>query len=200
MKCLMHQAVGPDWEQLPDSLRAHYQLGPNVDIGHLDVEFPPWMKPYLWLLHLFGALLTRSGRQVPTRVEKDVVADRQYWRRTIAFPDGETTTFNSFWVRSGGNRLIEFVNPVMGLEMAVCVEGDELHYEGVRYVLKFGPLIVGLPEWLILGHTTIVERGLPTGSFAMDFRLTHPLFGEVFRYSGVFSTRCRSPLAAICFQ
>ena len=189
MKGLMQLALGTDWEKLPESLKAHYQLGPNVDIGHLDIEFPLFMKPYLWLLHLFGALLTRSGKRIPTRVEKDVVADHQTWRRTVTFPDGEPATFNSFWVSSGGNRLIEFVNPVMGLEMGVWVEGDELRYEGVRYVLKFGWLIIGLPEWLILGHTTIVERGLPANSFAMDFRLTHPLFGEVFRYSGVFSTQ-----------
>ena len=189
MKSLMQVALGTDWEKLPEALKAHYELGPNVDIGHLDIEFPLWMKPYLWLLHLFGALLTRSGKWIPTRVEKDVVADRQTWRRTITFPDGEMATFNSFWISSVGNRLIEFVNPVMGLEMTVRVEGEELRYEGVRYVLRLGRLTVSIPEWLILGHTTIVERGLPTNSFAMDFRLTHPLFGEVFRYSGVFSTQ-----------
>jgi hypothetical protein len=193
MKSLMQQVLGTDWEKLPDSLKAHYQLEPNVDIGHLDIEFPRWMKPYLWLLHLFGALLARSGSQVPTRVEKAVAADRQHWRRVMQFSDGEKVVFNSFWVCSGGNRLIEFVNNVMGLEMAVHVEGSELRYEGVRYVMKFGRLEVGLPEWLILGHTTIVERGLPAGSFAMDFRLTHPLFGEVFRYSGAFVTQRLSP-------
>lgn len=189
MKNLMQHVLGDDWERLPSSLKAHYQLGPNVDVGHLDIEFPRWMKPYLRLLHLVGALVTRSGRQVPTRVEKDVVAGRQHWRRRMSFPDGATARFDSFWVSSGGNRLIEFVNPVVGLEMAVHVAGDELRYEGVRYVLNFGRIVIGLPEWLILGHTTIVERGLSATSFSMDFRLTHPLFGEVFRYSGTFVTK-----------
>lgn len=193
MTSLMQLALGGDWEKLPESLKIHYQLGPNVDIGYLDVSFPGWMKPYLWLLHLLGALLTRSGRKLPTRVAKDVITGRQNWRRTIVFPDGETAIFNSFWVSSGGNRLIEFVNPVMGLEMAVGVEGDELRYKGLRYVLKLGRLVISLPEWLILGHTTIVERGLSTGSFEMDFRLTHPLLGEVFRYAGIFETRSLGP-------
>jgi hypothetical protein len=193
MKSLMQRVLGDDWEKLPSALKAHYHLGPNVDIGHLDIEFPRWMKPYLWLLHLFGALLTRSGRQVPTQVEKEVVAGRVHWRRTMSFPDGATAWFDSFWVSSGGNQLIEFVNPVMGLEMAVHVEGDELRYEGVRYVLIFGRMVIGLPEWLILGHTTIAERGLSARSFAMDFRLTHPLFGEVFRYAGTFVTKRLDP-------
>lgn len=189
MNSLMQQALGDDWEKLPDSLKAHYQPGPNVDIGHLDIEFPNWIKPYLHLLQLFGALLARSGKKLPTRVEKDVSADRQYWRRTMTFPDGRLVHFNSFWVSASGAHLIEYVNSVMGLEMTAHMEGDELHYEGVRYVLKFGPIEIGVPEWLVLGHTTIVERNLPPNAFAMDFRLTHPLFGQVFRYSGTFVTQ-----------
>lgn len=188
-KCLIQQALGADWDTLPAALQAHYQFGPNVDVGHLDIEFPRWMTPYLWLLSRFGALLTRTGCQVSTRVEKDVVADRQFWRRTLRFADGETATFDSFWVAAGGNRLVEFVNPVMGLEMAAYRVNDELHYAGLRYVLKFGRVVIGLPEWLVLGHTTIVERARDAESFDMDFRLTHPLFGQVFRYAGTFATR-----------
>lgn len=191
MKSIMQSALGDDWVRLPASLQAHYQFGPNVDVGYLDIEFPAWMKPYLWLLHRCGALLPRSGRQIPTQVEKDVVGDHQHWRRTMRFADGKHVTFNSVWVSAGKNRLIEYVNPMMGLEMAVRVEGDHLHYEGVRFVLKLGRVLIGLPEWLILGHTTIVERALPGDAFAMDFRLTHPVFGQVFRYAGSFVTRTR---------
>lgn len=198
MNSLMQRVLRNDWDRLPASLQAHHQFGPNVDVAHMDIEFPVWMKPYLWLLHRFGALLPRSGKQLPTRVEKDVVDDRQCWRRTMQFPDGKRFTFNSFWVPSDGNRLIEFVNPLLGLEMAVRVERDRLHYDGVRFVLKLGRLVVGLPEWMILGHTTIVERSLPGSAFAMDFRLTHPIFGQVFRYAGTFTTQIRPPWNGLC--
>jgi len=189
MKSLMQLALGADWHKLPASLKAHYQAGSNVDIGYLDIEFPRYMRPYLWLLHGFGALLPRSGKGLSTRVEKDEVSGRQNWRRTVTFPDGKIFLFNSYWTPSKGNQVIEFVNAVMGLEMAARVAGNELHYDGVRYVLKLGRLMIGLPEWLILGHTTIVERELSEGTFSMDFRLTHPLFGMIFRYSGVFCTQ-----------
>ncbi|MBP6036674.1 MAG: DUF4166 domain-containing protein [Azonexus sp.] len=43
--------------------------------------------------------------------------------------------------------------------------------------------------WPSVGHTTIVEEALDATRFAMDFRLTHPLFGEVFRYSGEFEAQ-----------
>jgi len=192
MKGLMQQALGDSWEKLPRALKSHYQFSPNVDIGHLDIDFPAWMTPYLWVLQRCGALLARQGRKVPTRVAKEVVADRQYWYRSMRFPDGQTIRFNSFWVSSGDNRLIEFVNPIMGLEMEVRIIGSELRYDGVRFVLQLGPLRVGLPEWLILGHTTIIEHAREGAGFAMDFRLEHPVFGRVFRYSGSFVTQVRS--------
>ena len=78
MKSLMQCALGDDWDRLPASLRAHYQSAPNVDVGHMDIDFPVWMKPYLWLLHRLGALLPRSGSRIPTRVEKNVVGGLQY--------------------------------------------------------------------------------------------------------------------------
>ncbi len=70
--------------------------------------------------------------------------------------------------------------------MAVHVKNNQLHYEGVNFVIKFGKLIMPIPEWLILGHTTIIETALNDNEFEMDFRLKHPIFGEIYRYSGRF--------------
>jgi hypothetical protein len=50
-----------------------------------------------------------------------------------------------------------------------------------------------IPEWLVLGHTTIVEEAIDETHFVMDFRLTHPLLGEVFRYSGKFQAELGEP-------
>lgn len=191
MKSLMQRALGDDWDKLPPALQAHYRFGTTTDTGHMNIEYPRFMQAYLSVLRIFGALIDRSGRNVSTVVEKSVVGDRQYWRRTISYPDGKTIRFNSFWVPAGGNQLIEFVNPVLGLQMAAYVESDRLHYRGVRFVLKLGPLLLSIPEWLVLGHTSIVESALDDSHFAMDFRLTHPLLGQVFRYSGEFEAASR---------
>jgi hypothetical protein len=182
----MQNALGADWDKLPPALQAHYRFGKTIDNGYMDIEYPRFMQPYLSVLHLMGALIDRGGRQVPTVVEKSVVGERQYWRRTITYPDGKVVHFNSFWVFAGGNQMIEFVNPVLGLQMSVHVEDGKLHYRGVRFVAKLGRWLVPIPEWLVLGHTTITEHAIDATHFAMDFRLTHPLFGQVFRYSGTF--------------
>ena len=147
------------------------------------------MQPYLSFMRLLGALVNQQGKAVPATVEKWMEGDVQQWKRSISFHNGKTVFFKSHWVYAGGNELIEYVNSFMGLRMAVSVEEGELHYTGKHYVIKLGSFLLPIPEWLILGHTTIVETALNDDEFAMDFRLRHPLFGQVFRYAGKFTTQ-----------
>lgn len=188
---IMRQALGEQWESLPASLQAHYQDNANTDIGTLDIEYPRAMQLFLNLLHLFGALLNRRGTAIATSVEKEIKGETQYWNRTLRFPDGETMLFTSRWVYAGGNQLIEYVNAFLGLRMAVHVKEGKLYYEGVHYVVKLGRIRIPIPEWLMLGHTTIVETQVDEKNFAMDFRLRHPLFGQIYRYAGKFETRTK---------
>lgn len=186
MKSLMQQALGADWDKLPPALQFHYREGVSTDVGHMDIEYPRFMQPILTVLSALGALLNRSGEHVPTRVVKIMEGEYQAWQRQMTFPDGEVVAFNSICVLTDTHQIIEYVNPVLGLQMAVRVEGQQLHYSGVRFIAKLGPLTINIPEWLALGHTTIVEEALDERFFTIDFRLTHPLLGQVFRYSGKF--------------
>lgn len=185
---LMQKALGAQWEQLPPGLQAHYQHGDNRDVGALDIDYPGFMQPYLSFLRLLGALVNRRGKAVPATVKKWMEGDVQHWKRTITFPDGREVLFQTRWVYAGGNELIEYVSPFMGLRMAVAVKEGKLHYSGRHLVLKLGGLLIPIPEALVLGHTTIVETALDEGGFAMDFRLTHPWLGQVFSYAGKFRT------------
>ena len=188
MTSLMQRALGADWQRLPPVLQAHYREGSTVETGHLDIEYPARIQPVLRVLGWFGALVHRRGREVETRVERQAVGERLLWRRTMRFADGETLRFDSAWELGAPGRLIEFVNPVLGLEMAPCVVGQSLHYRGVRFVARIGSRLWTIPQWLALGTTRIVEDALDDQRYAMDFRMTHPWFGELFRYSGVFRT------------
>ncbi|MDQ5881674.1 MAG: hypothetical protein QG616_1505 [Pseudomonadota bacterium] len=191
MKSLMQQALGADWDKLPPALQAHYRFGTTTDTGSMDIEYPRFMQPVWSILRLLGALVDRQGKSVTTIVEKRVVGERQVWQRTITYPDGQIVRFDSFWVAAGNAEVIEFVNPVLGLQMAPYVVGEKLRYRGVSFIAKLGPVTIPIPEWLVLGHATIIEEALDDTHFAMDFRLTHPLFGELFRYSGKFEAASR---------
>lgn len=192
MKSLMQIALGDDWDKLPAALQAHYQFGTTTDTGHMDIEYPRLMQPLLNVLRLVGALVNRDGKQVSTVVEKSVAGERQYWHRTIQYEDGKVVYFNSFWVSAGSNQVIEFVNPILGLQMSVRVVDGRLEYCGERFVLKIGAVLIPIPEWLALGHTRIVEEAVDENNFVMDFRITHPWFGQVFRYSGQFEASSAS--------
>lgn len=186
---LMQQALGDQWQELPAALRAHYQTRDNTDTGTLEISYPRGMQWYLNFLRLLGALVNRQGKDIPTTVAKTMKNNVQFWTRTIQFSDGKVIFFKSHWVAAGDNKLIEYVNPILGLCMAVRVEQGKLYYVGQYYVVKLGKLILRLPEWLVLGHTTIEEVALDEQHFTMDFRLTHPWFGLLFRYAGKFTTQ-----------
>lgn len=189
MKSLMQTVLGDDWEALPAGLKAHHQAGACTDIGQMDIEYPKFMQPWLSLLRVMGVLINRRGNNIETRVEKNQQGNRQKWQRTIRFPEGKVVEFNSYWIAAANNQLIEFVNPFVGLKMSVAAKDGRLYFSGRNLVIKIGQFHISIPEWIFLGHTTIEEEAVDDTHFKMDFRLTHPLFGEVFRYAGEFESR-----------
>jgi hypothetical protein len=188
----MQTALGADWNKLPAALQAHYRYGPATDSGYLNIDYPRWMQPCLSALRLLGALVDRRGERVDTVLNKTLVGNAQYWRRTMIWRVGDsglvntTRHFNSTWVAASNSQLIEYVKPWLGLRMEPRVVDGRLHYRGVCFVLKLGSCLLPIPEWLLLGHTTIIEEAVDERHFNMDFRMTHPLFGEMFRYWGQF--------------
>lgn len=189
MNNMMQSLLGDDWHKLPPALQAHYRAGTTTEVGQMDIEYPWFMQPYLSLMHCFGALINRRGQDLATQVDKRTEGGRLYWHRSIAYPDTKTVHFNSFWQLANNRQIIEFVNPLLGLKMVPEVKQGELHYHGISFIFKLGRWLIPIPEWLVLGHTTIVEQAVDDAHFAMDFRLTHPLFGQLFRYSGKFAVQ-----------
>jgi hypothetical protein len=187
-KSIMQMALKDQWKELPQSLKAHYQGDDNADVGKLSIEYPKAMQLPLNLLKILGALINRAGNEIPATVEKSMRRDKQYWRREINFLDGRKIVFKSVWQYHEGNELIEFVNRFIGLRMAVKVEDEILRYEGKGFELRLGKLRLSIPEWMLLGHTSIEEKAIDESHFEMDFRLHHPLFGQIYRYSGTFIT------------
>ncbi len=185
---IMKRALGEQWHSLPHALQAHYQDQDNTDIGKLSVEYPTWMQWPLNVLHLFGALLNKKGQGISTEVRKTMQGNTQYWHRTLMFNEENKIYFKSHWQYAGDNKMIEYVNPLLGLCMSVEVKEEKLFYQGEYFVLRLGKLKLPIPEWMLLGHTTIVEEQVSADQFAMDFRLTHPLFGQIYRYAGSFKT------------
>lgn len=189
---LMEQALGKQWNELPEALKAHYendQSGRNIAKGKLTINYPPFMQLPLNLMRLMGALVNRKGRDLDTRVERVMQNGEQFWQRTICFPDGKKIYFKSrFTYEPERNEFIEYTNAFLGLRMKAHVENKQLIYESNGYVLKLSGVKIPIPEYISLGYARIVETALDNHSFEMDFSLKHPLFGESFSYKGFFET------------
>lgn len=192
----MARVLGAQWAQLHPTLQAHHGGGTVREVGAMDVEFPRWMAPLLWAMRWLGALVHRAQSQVPTVVDKHSRDGRQSFDRTLTYADGQVLRFNSTWVAESGGRLVEYVNPWLALELAPVVQGDALHCEGVCFLIGWGRLRLRLSERWLLGHTVIHEQALDARHYAMDFRMLHPWFGQVFRYAGIFATDTKGMLHA----
>ena len=184
---MMQRALGEQWDELAPALKAHYAVAKNCDVGVLSIEYPKAMQWPLNFLRLFGTLINQQAQQVPTQVSKWMAGEQQQWQRRVDLPN-QLMSFNSSWQYCGGNELIEYVKPYLGLKMAVSMRDGKLYYAGRSYILKLGSLLIPIPEALVLGHTTIEEIGVDDEHFTMDFRLQHPLFGQIYRYAGRFRT------------
>ena len=187
-KSPVEQALSEVWQQLPAGLQAHYRMSGDMhrEHGHLDVEYPTWLQWPMNLLVRMGALLNRRGKAIPTLVERKLKDGQEHWFRSLVFPDGERMNFTSQTVCVAPMQIIEFSNSFLGLRMTLSFTDDCLRYHSDGYVLKLAGILIRIPEWLALGYASIEERAVGENRFAMDFRLKHPLFGQVFRYCGEF--------------
>lgn len=183
---LVQQSLGEAWMALPPALQAHHRAGNSLETGWLDIEFPAPMVPVLWALAALGALVRRRGTAVQTLVEKTCAGRIQRWRRTMRWADGQGMRFDSVWRLGDDGTLTESVRAGIGLEMRPFVVGTQLHFRGLRYVVRWGRLQFGIPGWLTPGAVSIVESALDDRQVAIDFRIRHPLFGTLYRYAGVF--------------
>ncbi len=188
---LMQQALGKQWYDLPKALKAHYdhdESGANYAQGVLTVNYAWFMQWPLSILRLTGALLNRRGKDLKTTVAKTMKEGQQYWIRVIEYPNGKQIKFNSLFTMTKDKVFIEYSNRFLGLKMQAAVEEQNLVYQSCGYVFKLGKLLIPIPEWLALGHGTIIETAVSDDEFDMDFRLKHFLFGEIFSYKGRFKT------------
>lgn len=195
-KSIMQNALGEEWQDLPEALKNHYrsnESGENHAQGVLDIDYPWFMQWPLSMMRLMGGLPNRHGKGLKTTVSKTMKGDKQNWQRVIHFADGKQIKFNSIFI-ADGDGFIEYVNSFLGLKMTAFVKDKTLYYESRGYVLKLGRLKIPIPEWFALGHASIIESEHSSNdrqTFNMDFKLVHPLFGEVFSYKGRFVTRAK---------
>ena len=183
----VQRALAVVWNDIPPALQAHYSVNDSVHVehGHLSVEYPSWLQWPLNIMVKFGVLVNQRELEVPTTVQREIRGDIEYWHREMVFTK-KPATFTSYTLFKEAGTIVEYPNRLLGLRMKLSWSDNTLRYHSDGYVLGVFGREMRIPDWLALGKASIEERALADGRYEMDFRIRHPLFGEVFRYYGVF--------------
>jgi hypothetical protein len=188
---LLQKTLGADWDVLPAVLRKHYMVNPTVSTcvhGVMEIGYPGFLLPLIKVIHLCGGLIVRRGQDIETRVAKTVSSQHGelYWRRTLIYPDGKEDSFCSRMVYRKPHELIETIRFGFGLRLNVTVEQGALVYRSNGHLWQCGRFRLTIPDWLLLGTATIIERPVSDSQFSLDFHIRHPLWGDSYYYRGVF--------------
>lgn len=191
---LMQKVLGEDWQRLPEVIRKHYQIsgdGQSRLEGVMTIDYPHYLYPVVWLIHMFGGLVLWRGATVRAEVDKTVADGKLHWKRTLTYPDGKVDYFRSQMHYAGKNRLIETIGFGFGLTLRVTVDNGDLLYRSAGHFWRRGNFQLNIPDWLLLGSATIREHAVSKDAFYLDFTLKHPLWGVSYYYRGNF--RYQSP-------
>lgn len=194
-KPIFQEVLGEDWPRLGEVIRRHYFLRPFSDDyvcvkGTMQEVWHSTLAKFLIpLARVFGALVPYRGADVPIEVHYNARPDdgTLHWNRVFHFAGRPPFHFLSRMEHAGGNRVIEFVRFGVGMQLKVTAEDGALVFRDDGYIWRLFGIDVPLPMALLLGRAYVEERPVDAEHFSMRMTLTHPLFGELFRYSGRFA-------------
>jgi len=192
-KSVFQIVLGDDWDKLGSIIQQHYFLRPKstdyicvsgemVEISHSVIA-----KLLIPFGVLFGAIVPFQGRHIPTDVHynADLNSSNIYWDRVFKFERGDFH-FKSYMEPVRENEVIEFVRFGVGIRLAVTVEDGALVFRDIAYIWRVLGYDLPIPGRLLMGKAYVEERPIDERYFSMIMTLTHPWFGELFKYHGKF--------------
>lgn len=192
---VFQSVLGADWEKLGAVVRRHYFLRPFsndyicVKGTMREVRHNAFAKLLIPFARVFGALVPYEGQDVPIEVHYTAKPGDAtiHWDRVFHFSGRAPFHFRSHMEQIGPNRVIEFVRLGVGMKLRVTAEQGALVFRDDGYIWRLFGVDVPLPLGLLMGSAYIEERPVDENGFSMRMTLTHPLFGQLFRYEGRFS-------------
>ena len=190
---IFRSIFGDTWNSLPSVMHKHYANRPYCDDvvrveGRMDVEFGWLVKLLSPLLRIVGALVPYQGKDIPVTVHFRSEPDSNAYclDRTFNFPDKKPYIFYSRMVQIKDDVIVEFMKYGIGWKHRFYYNGEKVILEHRGYVWKIFGATIPVPLGLFLGRGYAEEEALNENSFRMEMNITHPLFGKMYEYRGVF--------------
>lgn len=190
---LFQSIFGEAWERLPPAMRKHYAVRPGsndavVVEGTMDIACS-WLAHLLSpMLRLCGALVPRSGKDVPVTVRFTSPPGRRrfHFDRIFHFPGRTPYHFRSNMEQVGDGEVAEFMRFGLGWRARYAWDGHKvrLHHKG--YVWRVLGVLIPVPLNWFIGGAEAWEEPISDDSFRMSMGLVHPWFGRIYSYGGTF--------------
>ncbi len=187
----MAAQVGAEgWARLPRAVQRRFGAGhASVDyLGRMDLRCSRIGRLYAGLSRVFGSPLTglqARGIAAHVRVEGDGRGG-VVWERRFGAAAGQTVVRSTKECGPDG-RLSERTDGGLGMALDAFEEDGSLVFQSRRFFLAWGPLRVPVPLWLSPGQCRVSHTDLGGGDFRFTLSMVHPLWGETFHQSGVFT-------------
>jgi hypothetical protein len=186
------RVLGEDFALLAPELHNYFSLPPDGMVGRATGVFDVvgsrrrWMRPALRFLAWRRILFPDFGRGVPFRaINIPGPGDGLSALREIDFPATMRLMEDTMHVIDG--RLHDFLGRTRSLEVRFrlrVVDGGLLMVSDGNWV-HIGRLRMPLPS--LLGAKVVLSERWETDAQRVVLTLSHPLFGDLFEYSGRFT-------------
>lgn len=187
---------GNDWQKLPRVFHRHYACrAGTIDTaaceGVMEIRMS-WLGRILApLFYLSGTLVPYAGKDIRATVRFESALKNgkhgMIFDRVFYFAGKRPYRFRSVMLPAGGNEMIEHTRLGLGWRAAFVWTGDKIEMRHRGYTLNIFGTSLPLPvEWL-MGRGSASETAIDDNRFAMTMDITHPLWGRVFGYSGIFT-------------
>ncbi len=114
---LLQKTLGNDWDKLPSVIKRHYRVSIDSNTclkGNMEIGYPNFLLPLIYLIHLCGGLVSRRGKNIATLVEKTVKEENTAlcWKRTLFSPNDRHEYFYSKMVYLQDHELIAAIQSI----------------------------------------------------------------------------------------
>ena len=190
---IFKSVFGESWDMLPKILRKHYAIRPysndNIKLeGVMNIKLSKLTKLIRPLLIFFGALVPYEGKNISTIVyaKSDPDKDSFIFERHFKISKNNIYISSSTFLKLRNNEVLEMMRFGIGWVSYYSYKNKKIILSHKGYAWRIFKFTIPIPLTFILGKGYAEEKEVDDNQFSMQMKITHPLFGEVFKYSGLF--------------
>ncbi|MFK8067705.1 MAG: DUF4166 domain-containing protein [Gammaproteobacteria bacterium] len=187
------------WNDLPPVMKKHYANYPYSDDitvvdGILDFSCSgpiKWFAPLFWLMNGIPPL-NETNVPVSVSFESDKNSNAFHFNRVFHFNNRKPYHFRSKMIQTKGNEVIEVMRFGFCWKMNYLWEENRVMLKHKGYLFKLFKFHIPIPIEFILGKGYAEEVAVDDKTFEMQVNISHPLWGEIYRYTGRFVVKQES--------